>query len=103
MIYYLYLFDKHPFSNTPMSYTYVYYIYMVDGLEHEFYMFPFSWESLSQLTKSYFSEGLKPMTSVKKKSPPSLLVRFPISPPRTYALSDDVPIFDKKCWLITIW
>jgi hypothetical protein len=35
---------------------------MVDGLEHEFYMFPFSWESLSQLTKSYFSEGWRKTT-----------------------------------------
>jgi hypothetical protein len=30
---------------------------LVGGLEHIFYIFPFSWEYSSQLTNSYFSEG----------------------------------------------
>jgi hypothetical protein len=29
----------------------------------DFYDFPFSWEYSSQLTNSYFSQGLKPPTS----------------------------------------
>jgi hypothetical protein len=42
----------------------VYHPTLVGGLEHGFYDFPFSWECHpSQLTNSYFSEGLAATTS----------------------------------------
>ena len=45
------------------------YTVLIGGLEHDFYDFPFILGiSSSQLTNSYFSEGLKPpISTVKRK------------------------------------
>jgi len=49
-----------PFSIAMLNYQRV---YLFGGLEHGFYDFPYIGMSSSQLTNSYFSEGLKPPTS----------------------------------------